>query len=226
MAALVVGFDLDMTLIDSRPGVVASFDALNAELGSSIDGALIASRLGPTLESEMAAYFPEDEIDAVCSRYRAHYAEFGPPGCSLLPGAAEAVAAVRDLGGTTLVVTAKFEPNAHLCLAHVGIAVDHVVGWRHGPQKGATLREHGAHVYVGDTLPDLEAAHLADAHAVAVTTGPVAAHDFHAAGADTVLATLLEFPNWLSDFSPEWSATSGRSTTESMRRPPTQSRSR
>ena len=200
MASLVVGFDLDMTLIDSRPGIIATFDALNAEVGPTIDGRAIASRLGPTLETEMAQYFPPDELDAACDRYRAIYAELGPRGSSLLPGAAEAVGAVRVLGGTTLVITAKFEPNAHLCLNHVGIAVDHVVGWRHGPQKGETLLEHGAHAYVGDTIPDIEAALLAGAAAVGVSTGPVSGADLALAGADVVLTTLLDFPAWLSEF--------------------------
>ena len=200
MTGLVVGFDLDMTLIDARPGVIASFDALNAELGTTIDGESIASRLGPPLEREMAAWFPADEVDAVCDRYRAIYVEHGPVGSSLLPGAAEAVASVRDRGGTTLVITAKFEPNAHLCLAHVGIEVDHVIGWRHGPQKAETLLQFGAQVYVGDTIPDIEAAHLAHAHAVGVATGPVAADDLRAASAHDVMSTLLEFPTWLDAF--------------------------
>lgn len=30
---LTVGFDLDMTLIDSRPGIAAAFQALSAETG-------------------------------------------------------------------------------------------------------------------------------------------------------------------------------------------------
>ena len=163
-----------MTLIDSRPGVIATFDALNTELGTDIDGRLLASRLGPTLESEMAAYFGPSEIDGVCDRFRELYAEFGPPGSSLLPGAADAIAAVRRHGGTVLVVTAKFAPNAHRCLEHVGLVVDHVVGWRHGPQKGETLVEHGAHLYIGDTIPDIAAALVAGATAIGVTTGPVA----------------------------------------------------
>ena len=200
MSPLVVGFDLDMTLIDSRPGVIASFDALNDALGTTIDGRAIASQLGPALETEMAKYFPPEEVDAVCDRYRAIYAELGPVGSSLLPGAAEAVDAVRNLGGTTLVITAKFEPNAHLCLEYVGIDVDHVVGWRHGPQKAETLLHHGAHVYVGDTIPDIEAAKIARAHAVGVATGPVAAEDLRSAGAHTVMRTLLEFPAWLDQF--------------------------
>jgi len=200
MASIVVGFDLDMTLIDSRPGVIASFDALNAQLGTAIDGRAIAARLGPTLESEMAAYFPAAEVDPVCDRYRAIYADLGPPGSSLLPGAADAFAAVRARDGLTLVVTAKFGPNADRCLAHVGLKADHVVGWRHGPQKAETLREHDAVVYVGDTVPDIEAARSAGAVALGVATGPVTVADLHAAGADVVLPTLAGFPNWFADF--------------------------
>ena len=78
-------------------------------------------------------------------------------------------------GGQTLVVTAKFGPNAHRCLDHVGLAVDHVVGWRHGPQKAETLREHAARAYVGDTPPDIDAARLAGAVALGCPTGPFTA---------------------------------------------------
>ncbi len=47
---LVVGFDLDMTLVDSRPGIAATLRALSAETGVFIDAELVVSRLGPTLE--------------------------------------------------------------------------------------------------------------------------------------------------------------------------------
>jgi phosphoglycolate phosphatase len=199
---LVVGFDLDMTLIDSRPGVRATFDALNAELGMAIDGELLASRLGPPLEVVMAAYLPPDEVEPYCDRYRAVYAELGPPGSVLLDGAAEAVRSVRARGGRTLVVTAKYEANAHRCLAAVGLAdlVDVVVGWRHGPQKGETLLEHGAVAYVGDTPPDIAAARVADATAIAVATGPWSIEELRAEGADVLLESLSEFPRWLDAF--------------------------
>lgn len=197
MAQLVVGFDLDMTLIDSRPGVIATFDALNRELGTAIDGVGIAARLGPPLEVVLAEYFRPEQIDPVCDRYRALYADLGVVGCDALPGAVAAVDHVRRLGATTLVVTAKYGPNAHRCLDHVGIEIDHVVGWRHGPQKAETLRSHGAHVYVGDTVPDIEAALAAGARAVAVSTGPIGPAELHAAGAHVVLESLTELPEWL-----------------------------
>ncbi|MFM7061376.1 MAG: HAD family hydrolase [Actinomycetes bacterium] len=197
-ADLVVGFDLDMTLIDSRPGVAATFAELNRVLGTAIPGHELSERLGPTLEMEMAAFFPPEEIPAVCDRYREIYATVGAAGCSRLPGAAAALEAVTALGGRTLVVTAKFEPNARRCLATVDLRVDHVVGWRHGPHKGETLLEHGALAYVGDTPPDIEAARVADAIAVAVASGPWTAAELGAHGADVVLGSLLEFPAWLA----------------------------
>ena len=55
-------------------------------------------------------------------------------------------------------VTAKYEPNAHACLAHVGLEVDAVFGWRFGPAKGETLAAERADVYVGDTTHDVSAA--------------------------------------------------------------------
>jgi phosphoglycolate phosphatase len=200
---LTVGFDLDMTLIDSRPGVVATFAALNAELGTTIDGVLIANRLGPTLEAEMAELFPPERVPAVCTRYRELYAEHGPPGSSLLPGASAAVDSVRSHHGRAVVITAKYEPNARRCLQFVGLDVDDVVGWRHGPGKGDALREHGAAVYVGDTPPDMLAAQLAGAAAVGVVTGPHSAPELRGAGAHAVLDSLVEFPAWLAAWYPE-----------------------
>ena len=108
----------------------------------------------------------------LADRYRELYAEVGIAGTLALPGAAASLDAVRLASGRTLVVTAKFEPNAWLCLEQTNLDVDDVVGWRHGPQKGETLLEHGASVYVGDTPPDMEAARIAGAVGVAVPTGP------------------------------------------------------
>ena len=95
-------------------------------------------------------------------------------------------------------MTAKYGPNAWSCLADTNLPIDDVVGWRHGPQKGETLAEHGAAIYVGDTPPDLDAAHLAGAVAVGVPSGPFGPDELAAAGADVVLDSLVEFPDWFT----------------------------
>lgn len=196
MPPLVVSFDLDMTLIDSRAGVHATMCALVAETGVFIDPNVVVARLGPPLEQELAEWVPAEQIDPLADRYRELYAELGLVGLIALPGAGAALDAVRAIDGRTLVVTAKFGPNAWRCLDHVSLVVDDVVGWRHGPQKGETLIERGATVYVGDTPPDMAAAHLAGAFAVGVPTGPFTAAELEAAGADVVLGSLHEFPDW------------------------------
>jgi phosphoglycolate phosphatase len=195
---MVVGFDLDMTLVDSRPGIAASVEALSAETGHHIDAAVVVARLGATLEDELAMWLPSPEVPAAADRYREIYAVLGVPGTELLPGARDAIAAVHRLGGRVVVVTAKYEPNAHACLAHVGVEVDAVFGSRFGPGKSETLAGERAHVFVGDTPHDVAAARAAGAVAVAVPTGPHDAVELADAGADVVLGSLDEFDGWLS----------------------------
>jgi phosphoglycolate phosphatase len=197
MVPLVFGFDLDMTLVDSRPGIHATVLALVEETGHVIDPDVVVSRLGPPLEEEMAEWVPADQVEPLSDRFREIYGERGIEGTFALPGAAEALSAVRAIGGQILVVTAKYEPNAWKCLAQTGLDADVVVGWRHGLEKGRTLAEHGASAYIGDTPPDIAAAHLAGATALAVPTGPFTAEELRSAGADVVLESLLEFPGWL-----------------------------
>ncbi len=197
---LTVGFDLDMTLIDSRPGIRAAFRALSAETGVRIDADLAVTRLGPPLEQELAHWFPDERIPEMSDRYREIYPGYAIEPTFALPGAREAVAAVQALGGRAIVVTAKHEPNARLHLAHLGIHADEVIGWLWAEAKAEALREHGASVYVGDHTGDVRGAHTADALSVAVVTGPCDAAELREAGADVIIDDLTAFPAWLRDY--------------------------
>jgi phosphoglycolate phosphatase len=197
---LTVGFDLDMTLIDSRPGVHAAMTALAAETGVYIDADVVVERLGPPLDEELAHWFPADAIEATADRFRELYPDYAITPTPALPGAAESYAAIREAGGQVLVVTAKFAPNAKLHLDHLGLTPDILVGWHWGPKKGEALREHGATVYVGDHIADIHGARAAEAVAVSVATGPVSAADLAAAGADVVLDDLRGFPAWFAGY--------------------------
>ncbi|MGP3983521.1 HAD family hydrolase [Streptomyces sp. KR80] len=197
---LTVGFDLDMTLIDSRPGIKAAYEALSAETGTYIDADLAITRLGPPLEQELAHWFPEERIQPMGDRYREIYPAFAIAPTLAMPGAREAVAAVRRRGGRAIVVTAKHEPNAELHLKHLGIEADAVIGWLWAEAKAEALREHGAAVYVGDHTGDVRGALTAGALSVAVPTGPCDASALRSEGADVVLADLTGFPAWLEDY--------------------------
>jgi phosphoglycolate phosphatase len=194
---ITVGFDLDMTLIDSRPGIAATYDALSAETGVAVDSALVVSRLGPPLADELANWYPADEVDAVADRYRELYPGIAVQSAPLLPGVREAIAAIREHGGIALVVTGKFAANARLHLDHLELVVDAVYGNLWAEAKAGPLIEHRADVYVGDHVADIRAAKAAGALALMVTTGSCTEDELYEAGADVVLRDLTEFPAWL-----------------------------
>ncbi|MEV6774326.1 HAD family hydrolase [Nocardia sp. NPDC051030] len=196
---LVVGFDLDMTLIDSRPGIAAVWDAVAVETGVPIDSELAVSRLGPPLAMEAAEWFPQERVPEIVARYRALYPDLAIAPSKHLPGVVDALAAVHKAGGKVLVITAKNGPQAQLHLDHLGLDVDDLVGGVWAEEKGAVLREHGGSIYVGDHLGDVRAAKAADAFSVAVTTGPYSAEELSAEGADIVLTDLTEFPAWFEN---------------------------
>ena len=190
-----VGFDLDMTLIDSRRAILAAFAGVAADTGVPVDPAGVVSRLGIKLEDELAHWFPPGEVEQAVRIYRTHYPRLAGPLTSRLPGAAEAIAAVRAAGARAVVITAKYERTARLSLEGVGLSADELFGDAHGPEKAAVLKDIGAAVYVGDTPADMAAGVAAGARAVGVTTGSFSAADLRAAGAAHVLSSLVGFPS-------------------------------
>ncbi|HET7327985.1 MAG TPA: ATP-dependent sacrificial sulfur transferase LarE [Nocardioidaceae bacterium] len=194
---LVVGFDLDMTLIDSRPGVRAVWEELARLTGTPIDAGQAASRLGPPLTLELGRWFPSDQIEPMAQLYRSLYPGLAIEPTPAMPGAADALAAVRRHGGRSLVVTAKHEGNAELHVQHLDLPVDTVVGGLWGEGKAAALGEHAASVYVGDHVLDVAGARAAGALSVAVASGPCSAEELAGAGADVILDDLTQFVPWL-----------------------------
>jgi phosphoglycolate phosphatase len=129
----------------------------------------------------------------------------------LLPGAADAAAAVAKLEGTvTTVLTGSSKPNAVLKLSSFGLEglVDFEIGG-YGSEaypKGTLLRvarerasiKHGvtfgedATVYVADSPRDVDAARIGGARSLAVASGRASAAELRDAGADAVLPDLTD----------------------------------
>ena len=111
----------------------------------------------------------------------------------VLPSAREVLETVTGDGWRVVVVSAKKDTHVRKVLEQVDLDgfVELVSGERFGDEKGASLLELRAEVYVGDHPGDVLGARVAGAAAVAVATGPSSAETLREAGADVVCLQVL-----------------------------------
>jgi phosphoglycolate phosphatase len=199
-AELVVGFDLDLTLVDSHERIVSSYLAAFARLGRpDITEADLVPHLGLTLMHVSTLLAPDLDSADVIRAYREHYDRPGAPPTEPMRGASAALDAVHDLGGRSLVVSAKQAARVRSSVEEAGL-VDHLdvlYGDLFGAEKAAALMTEHATLYVGDHPGDMVAAARAGCTALGVTTGSNDATALLCAGADDTIASLEEFPAWL-----------------------------
>ena len=116
-------FDLDGTLTDSAPGVVASFTHALAAVGAPVPDANLAELVvGPPMHHTLAKLGLGDRADEAIAAYRADYTSRGWAINALYDGIAELLADLRAAGVRLAVATSKVEPTARRILEHFGIA--------------------------------------------------------------------------------------------------------
>src|SRR5680860_1462767 len=149
-----------MTLVDTRERISASLRATLADVGVDVSDDDIWPFSGPPLADTLRALAPGHDAEPLVAAYRARHDAADAPAVPALPGAVEALAAVREHGGRTLVVSAKITHAVEQVLAQSGLSdgVDAVVGGLFGVEKGVALTGAGATVYVGDHPGDVAAA--------------------------------------------------------------------
>ncbi len=203
-----MGFDLDMTLVDSADAIVDAVAHTCAQYGVEIDEPAVRGSVGLPLERVFPDFIPDVAYADALAVYRARYLSHGLAMQSLLPGAREALELVTADGYRVVVISAKKDTHVVAVLETVGLDgfVDDVVGERFAETKADALRETGALVYVGDHVGDVLGARGAGAVAVAVATGPTSAADLEAAGADVVLDDLTGWGAWWQ----QWTAQEAR----------------
>ena len=198
-APLTVGFDLDLTLVDSHERIISAFIRALGDLGVEVSSEELTPHLGMPLAHTAAAVGAAVDADALVLRYRHYYDEPDAPRTLPMPGALEALHCVRGAGGRTVVVSAKYTPAVHKALAEAGLTglVDVAYGELFARDKASALIAEGASIYVGDHPGDMTAARTAGAYAVGVTTGANDKAALLAAGADLALPDLDTFVAWL-----------------------------
>jgi pyrophosphatase PpaX len=180
----VVLFDLDGTLIDSTPMILASFQhATKVVLGEAVpDEEIFAIVGGPTLEAQMRSFSP-DHVEELVTVYRAHNTPLHDH-LELCAGMGEVLATLKDEGRQLGIVTSKRRMTAQLALDHLGIehffdtivTSDETATHKPSPEPvQLALTRLGAApgdaVYVGDSPYDVGAARAAGVFSIAVSWG-------------------------------------------------------
>ena len=196
-------FDLDGTLADTIPLIVASYQhAFRTVLAEEVEEARARAWIGRPLLPALLEERPDHghELDRV-------YREWNLANTSRLirryPGVPEMLGALAAAGVRCAVATSKRRETARLALDAVGIAglVDVVAALedttRHKPSPEPLLHAAAALgtdpagcVYVGDAVVDVLAARAAGMAAVAVTWGAAERVALAASGPDAVVDTM------------------------------------
>jgi phosphoglycolate phosphatase len=194
--------DLDGTLVDSKPGIVASCSAALRVLGHD-PGKAPDIVIGPPLEDilrVLLAAYGDDRIDEAAIAYRRHYGETGLLGSELYPGISGAIEEMRRAGLRIYLATSKREVFARRILENLNLAAyfDGIYGsvpggeLDHKPELLAhILSEHDispSHsLMVGDRRHDIVGAHAVGMRGLGALWGYGSREELEAAGADRLV---------------------------------------
>jgi pyrophosphatase PpaX len=127
---MAVLFDLDGTLVDTVPFILAAVRHCFEGYGRCPTDAEWIAGIGTPLRTQLASFARDPaEVDGLFARYRSFWLEHHDAMTRLFPGAGEAVLALRAAGHPLAVITAKITAGAERTLRHVGLweAIDVVV---------------------------------------------------------------------------------------------------
>lgn len=199
-----VVFDLDGTLVDSLPDIVASFQHAFTTVGLAPPAdAEVRALIGQPLEAMYLCFAPA-HVPALVAAYREHYPRNFVNRSRPFPGVTDVLVELRARGYRLAVATTKRTDMARRFVDALGLgaALDHVQGTDGFPHKPAPDVVHralaalgtGGTWMVGDTAFDVEAGRAAGLRTYAVTWGTHAESELAAARPDELqpdLARLL-----------------------------------
>jgi phosphoglycolate phosphatase len=196
--------DLDGTLIDSQPGIVASCSAALRALGHDPGEALDMKQvIGPPLEEVLQALLQargDDRINEAVVAYRQHYGESGLLGSEPYPGIRDSLQDMRRGGLRIYLATSKREVFARRILENLKLATcfDGIYGsvpdgrLDHKPELLAHILSEqdisASHsLMVGDRQHDMVGAHAVNMRGLGVLWGFGSRDELEAAGADQLV---------------------------------------
>jgi len=204
-------FDFDGTLADSYAGIAASVNHVRARRGlPPLAVAEVRKHVGRGPAHLLQHTVPGADLDRDVAAYRAHHPSVMEAGTRLLPGARDAVLAVKRGGLLLAVCSNKPRPFTERLLQHLDLAdfVNVVLGPEDVPRPKpdpamvlCALDRLGVAaadaLYVGDMSVDVQCARAAGVEVWVVTTGSDEPAVLQQARPDRLLSHLGELPGLL-----------------------------
>jgi phosphoglycolate phosphatase len=201
--------DLDGTLVDSQPGILASCLAALRTLGHEPNEILDIKRvIGPPLEDAMQFLlqpYGDDRIAEAVLAFRQHYGESGLLGSEPYPGISNSLREMQQGGLRIYLATSKREAFARRILEHLELAAyfDGIHGsvpggeLDHKPELLAhILSEHNItparSLMVGDRRYDISGAHAVGMRGLGVLWGYGTRDELESAGADQLVESTVD----------------------------------
>lgn len=206
--------DLDGTLVDSAPGILASFRHALAELGQPVPEAKdLGWVIGPPLRRSFAQLLGDAELaEQAVTLYRAHYRSDGLFDARVYDGIPQALDRLAEAGHRLILCTAKPWPFAEEVLTHFGLrdAFDAVYGAEFDGRfddKGELIAHLLTHeglsaekgVMVGDRDNDTLSAARNDMASIGVLWGFGDAEELTKGKATALCATPADLPEAVAD---------------------------
>lgn len=193
-------FDLDGTLVDSSPGILAAFRHTFDQLGLDCpDQEKLMTFIGPPLEVTFAQYCHSEQgtLTAI-KHFRNYYDQTGVYKAQVYSGVKETLQRLVKLDHSLFVATSKSEPVAKLMLDHFGLS-----SYFTGVYGSVPNRHHKADVIqsclddhqlsrdlvamIGDTKFDMTGAKLVGVQAIGLTWGFGSRDELLEHGADIII---------------------------------------
>ena len=170
----VIGFDLDMTLVNSSEAIV--FSAISAIRSfvpqANIDEMEIRREIGLPIKDLITRYVGSLNSNDAYENYKKFYINEGLGLSSEIDGAKSTVIEMQLKGYSTCVITAKDQNVAELQLRHLGFPSIKVFGNCFGSDKTRAMLAFECTHYVGDHYHDYLAAIEAQVAFVGVDSNP------------------------------------------------------
>ena len=187
-----IGFDLDMTLVDSSKAILVTTQRVLKAFKIEVNEVDIGRSVGLPIKESFKVWVGDGYLKAY-EMYVAYYQSSGHLESKALPGAKELLVELMGRNYNVVVITAKNQQSAEIQLRHLSIPYSELVGTAFGNGKTEAMKRTGCSEYVGDHIEDYKAAAAADIHFIGVATNPMHELESQSQGKFPIIKSLNDF---------------------------------